>query len=88
MKNLSTVVPAKTGPSLLFCVVMDLLGYATYAIPILGELGDLVWAPLSALIFFRAFGGWKGAFGGIFNFVEEILPETGKGANQRKKDYS
>lgn len=74
MKNLSTVVPAKTGPSLLFCVVMDLLGYATYAIPILGELGDLVWAPLSALIFFRAFGGWKGAFGGIFNFVEEILP--------------
>ena len=53
---------------------MDLVGYATYAIPVLGEFGDLLWAPISALIFFRTFGGWKGAFGGIFNFVEEIMP--------------
>ena len=58
----------------MFCIVMDLLGYATYAIPVLGELGDIVWAPLSALIFFKTFGGWKGAFGGMFNFIEEILP--------------
>lgn len=74
MKNLSAVAVTKKSPSLLFCVVMDLLGYATYAIPVLGEFGDLLWAPISALIFFRTFGGWKGAFGGIFNFVEEILP--------------
>ena len=60
--------------SLVLCIAMDLVGYATYSIPILGELGDLIWAPISALVFFRLFGGWKGAFGGIFNFVEEILP--------------
>jgi len=60
--------------SLVLCIVMDLLGYATYSIPVLGELGDLIWAPISAFVFFRMFGGWKGAFGGIFNFVEEILP--------------
>ena len=53
---------------------MDLLGYASYALPFLGELGDLVWAPVSALIFYRLFGGWKGAMGGIFNFIEELLP--------------
>lgn len=53
---------------------MDAIGYATYAIPVLGELGDIFWAPLSALIFFKTFGGWKGAFGGMFNFIEEILP--------------
>jgi hypothetical protein len=60
--------------SLVLCIVMDLVGYATYSIPVLGELGDLIWAPISALVFFRMFGGWKGAFGGLFNFVEEILP--------------
>jgi len=61
-------------PSLLACVVMDMLGYATYSIPVIGELADIIWAPISALIFFIMFRGWKGAFGGMFNFVEEILP--------------
>ena len=74
MKNLSAVVVEKKSPSLFFCVVMDLIGYATFAVPVLGEFGDLLWAPISAMIFFKTFGGWKGAFGGIFNFVEEILP--------------
>lgn len=62
--------------SLFFCIVMDLVGYATYSIPLLGEIGDLLWAPVSSFIFFRLFGGWKGALGGVFNFVEEILPGT------------
>ena len=53
---------------------MDFLGYATYSIPIIGELADIIWAPISAMIFFMMFRGWKGAFGGMFNFVEEILP--------------
>jgi hypothetical protein len=74
MKNLSSVAATKKAPSLIFCVVMDLIGYTTYAIPFLGEFGDILWAPVSAIIFFKTFGGWKGAFGGIFNFVEEILP--------------
>ena len=60
--------------SLAFCLVMDIIGYATYAIPVLGEFGDIIWAPISGLIFFITFGGWKGAFGGVFNFVEELLP--------------
>ena len=66
----------KHQPSLLFCIIMDVLGYATYAVPVAGELADIIWAPLSAIIFYKVFGGWKGAFGGIFNFVEEILPGT------------
>ena len=66
----------KHNPSLVFCLLMDLLGLATFAIPGIGEFGDLVWAPISAYIFYRSFGGWKGAFGGLFNFVEEILPFT------------
>jgi hypothetical protein len=64
----------KTIPSLIFCLLMDAIGYATYAVPFLGEFGDIIWAPISALIFYKTFGGWKGAFGGMFNFIEELLP--------------
>ena len=55
---------------------MDLIGYASYGIPVLGEFADIIWAPVSALIFFISFGGWKGALGGIGNFIEELLPGT------------
>lgn len=61
-------------PSLVACVVMDLLGYATYAVPFFGEFLDILWAPVSAVIFFKMFGGAKGVFGGLFNFVEELMP--------------
>jgi hypothetical protein len=63
-------------PSLIFCIVMDIIGYATYLIPVLGEVADVIWAPISAIIFYISFGGWKGGFGAIFNFVEELLPGT------------
>ena len=72
--QLKTMNKLKNNPSLIFCLLMDVIGYATYALPFLGEFGDIVWAPVSALIFYRTFGGWKGAFGGVFNFVEELLP--------------
>ncbi|MBX3240520.1 MAG: hypothetical protein KIT80_01230 [Chitinophagaceae bacterium] len=61
-------------PSIIVCILMDFLGYMSYSIPLLGEFADVLWAPLSGLIFFKLFGGWKGAFGGVFNFIEELLP--------------
>jgi hypothetical protein len=64
----------KQFPSLAFCLLMDLAGYASYALPVLGEFSDIIWAPVSAFIFFKTFGGWKGAFGGLFNFAEELFP--------------
>lgn len=70
MKNIHT------RPSLLFCIIMDLIGYASYAIPGIGEISDVIWAPLSGAIFVSTFGGKKGIIGGIFNFFEEALPGT------------
>ena len=55
---------------------MDLIGCASFAIPGFGEFSDVIWAPLSAYIFYKMFGGRKGIIGGIFNFIEEILPFT------------
>jgi hypothetical protein len=63
-------------PTLAFCIIMDAIGVFTYALPILGEFGDIVWAPLSAYIFYKSFGGSKGLIGGIFNGLEEIIPYT------------
>jgi len=53
---------------------MDFAGFASYFLPGLGEFADIIWAPLSAIIFYRTFGGWKGAMGGVINFIEEAFP--------------
>lgn len=64
----------KKQPSLVICILMDVIGCASYLLPGLGEFFDLVWAPISGIIFFFMFGGWKGAFGGIFSLAEELTP--------------
>jgi hypothetical protein len=68
--------PAKLKPlpPLALCLLMDLLGCASFLVPIVGEFFDLAWAPISALIYMRMFGGAKGVLGGAFNFLEELLP--------------
>jgi hypothetical protein len=56
---------------------MDAIGYLTFAAPAIGEYADVLWAPLSAFIFYRAFGGGrKAVLGAAVNFLEEILPFT------------
>lgn len=55
---------------------MDIIGMATYFIPVLGEFADIVWAPASAFIFYLMFGGRLGMIGGVLNFLEEIIPYT------------
>ena len=70
----STSVTSNQLPSLAMCIVMDLVGYVSFAVPLLGELIDLVCAPLSAMIFWKMFGFKKGFIGGVFNFVEELMP--------------
>ena len=64
----------KFTPALWACILMDLLGCASYAVPILGEVSDVIWAPISAIIFYRMFGGSIGSFGSVFNFMEELFP--------------
>jgi hypothetical protein len=73
-KESITVVQQQPLPPLATCIMMDLIGYVSYGIPFLGEFIDIFWAPVSALIFMKLFGFRKGFFGGMFNFVEELLP--------------
>ena len=66
----------KQSPSLIFCILMDAIGYLSFTIPGVCEFADIIWAPISATIFAKTFGGTKGILGGMFNFFEEILPGT------------
>ena len=63
-------------PSLLFCIVMDALGAATYLWPLLGESFDIAFAPISAIVYYFAFGRKKAIIGASVNFIEELLPFT------------
>jgi hypothetical protein len=63
-------------PNIAICIIMDAIGMATYIFPVLGEFGDIVWAPVSAYIFYKLFGGRFGLIGGVLNFLEEIIPYT------------
>lgn len=63
-------------PNITICIIMDLIGMASYAFPFLAEFSDIVWAPISALIFNKLFGGRLGLIGGVLNFLEEIMPLT------------
>ena len=61
-------------PDLKLCILLDALGCLSYIVPFLGEFSDTIWAPLSGFIFYFLFGNRLGAMGGIFSFVEELLP--------------
>jgi hypothetical protein len=63
-------------PTLIFCILMDIIGMASFLIPALGEWSDVVWAPISAYVFYQAFGGLGGMLGGAVSFLEEIIPFT------------
>ena len=75
MKNIIASLFSKK-PSLWFCMAMDLIGMASLIFPALTEWSDLIWAPLSAYLFYRSFGSIGGILGGGFSFLEEIIPFT------------
>ena len=41
---------------LLVSILIDLIGVLTYAVPAIGEVGDLAWAPISALLIYKLYG--------------------------------
>lgn len=63
-------------PHIAICILMDLIGMASYIIPGVTEFTDIIWAPISGFIFFLLFGGRFGLIGGTLDFLEEILPFT------------
>lgn len=59
---------------LLLCIVIDILGSANEAVPVVGEVVDVVYAPIAALLLRQLFSGSNIIF--LLEFAEEILPFT------------
>ena len=75
MEN-TTLYTQQKKPALGLCIILDMIGMATYIFPGIAEWMDMVWAPISAYLFFILFGGRFGKIGAVLNFLEEIIPFT------------
>lgn len=58
---------------LLLCIAIDVIGSASELVPVLGEVTDVVWAPIAGLALRSLFGS-NIVF--ALEFAEEILPFT------------
>jgi len=58
---------------LFLCLIIDTIGTSSELIPFIGEVTDVVWAPIAAIIFRSLFGSNIVL---ILEFTEEILPFT------------
>ena len=61
---------------LVLSVLFDGIGMLSYFVPGLGELSDILWAPVSGFALYIMYGGYLGVFGGVFVFAEEAMPMT------------
>jgi len=60
--------------SLLLSVLFDAIGMLSFTIPGIGEFSDVIWAPISALLIYKMYGGMEGKVAAGVTFVEEMLP--------------
>lgn len=58
------------------CLLLDAVGLASAAIPVVGPVLDVVWAPVAASISYKMFGERRGKYTSLITFVEELLPVT------------
>ena len=61
---------------LLIGLLIDIGGIVTssWVFPFIGDVADVVWAPLSAWLMTKLYKGTAGKVGGVITFVEEIVP--------------
>jgi hypothetical protein len=57
-------------------ILFDAIGMLSFTIPLIGEFGDVVWAPISGMIMVWMYKGKMGKVAGVVSFLEEILPAT------------
>ncbi len=61
---------------LVLSLLLDAVGCISFAIPLIGDFSDIIWAPIAAIISYKMFGEKRGKFTALTTFTEEILPFT------------
>ena len=62
--------------NLILGIAFDAIGLLSFSIPYLGEFSDVIWAPMAGFLMTWMYKGPVGKVGGIFTFLEEIIPFT------------
>lgn len=62
--------------NLILGIAFDAIGMVSFSIPLIGEFSDVIWAPVAGFLMTRMYKGTVGKVGGIFAFLEEIIPFT------------
>ncbi|MFT5963579.1 MAG: hypothetical protein ACI9L6_000281 [Flavobacterium sp.] len=57
-------------------LLFDAIGMLSFAVPMVGEFSDVIWAPIAAYLMTRMYEGTVGKVGGVITFLEEIIPFT------------
>jgi hypothetical protein len=78
MENKIEVIESKANKNkkLILGILFDAIGMLSFTIPVIGEFGDVVWAPLAGFLMTKMYEGRVGKVAGVLTFVEEILPFT------------
>lgn len=63
---------------LVIAILIDIIGYVSYLVPVLAEVTDIIWAPISAMLIFVMFKKRLiyASTGAIAGFAEEIMTGT------------
>ena len=72
--EVSVYKPQATTGKLILSLLFDAIGMMTYAIPLVAEALDIIWAPIAAFVFSMLYKGSVGKIGGTITFIEEIIP--------------
>ena len=69
---LALYIRRSTVPKLVLCLLVDMIGFASFLLPGIGEFGDVIWAPISAAYLFFMFD--QGLRVMAIGFFEELMP--------------
>ncbi|ANW96359.1 hypothetical protein AXE80_08745 [Wenyingzhuangia fucanilytica] len=61
---------------LLGSILLDVVGVIPFFFPGLGEMVDVVWAPLSAYLIIKIYNNKVSKYTAVIGFIEEALPFT------------
>lgn len=59
---------------LILGLFLDAVGMLSYAVPLLAEATDVIWAPIAAFAMTMLYKGTVGKVSGVITFIEEIIP--------------
>jgi hypothetical protein len=62
--------------NLVLGILFDIMGMLSFGLPVIGEIVDIVWAPVSGFLMMWMYKGSVGKFAGILATAEELLPAT------------